>query len=105
LIFCFTKSSSDSAPASDSSSSIFGVYFIPALAHIEGAKVGELKVDHRERRFGKSKYGISRTIRVILDLITVKFLSSYSTKPLQIFGLLGFITGGIGVLIGLYLAI
>jgi glycosyltransferase involved in cell wall biosynthesis len=78
--------------------------FIPALAHIEGAKVGELKVDHRERRFGKSKYGISRTIRVILDLITVKFLSSYSTKPLQIFGLLGFITGGIGVLIGLYLA-
>ncbi len=78
--------------------------FIPALAHIEGAKIGELKVDHRERKFGKSKYGISRTIRVILDLITVKFLSSYSTKPLQIFGLLGFITGGVGVLIGLYLA-
>ncbi len=78
--------------------------FIPALAYIEGAKIGELKVDHRERKYGKSKYGISRTIRVILDLMTVKFLSSYSTKPLQIFGLLGFITGGIGILIGVYLA-
>ncbi len=78
--------------------------FIPALAHIEGGKVGEMKVNHRERKFGKSKYGISRTIRVVLDLMTVKFLSSYSTKPLQIFGLLGILTGGAGILIGLYLA-
>ncbi len=78
--------------------------FIPALAYIEGGKIGEMKVNHRERKFGKSKYGISRTIRVILDLMTVKFLSSYSTKPLQIFGLLGTLTGGAGILIGLYLA-
>ncbi len=78
--------------------------FIPALAYIEGGRIGEMKVNHRERKFGKSKYGISRTIRVILDLMTVKFLSSYSTKPLQIFGLLGTVTGGAGILIGLYLA-
>ncbi len=78
--------------------------FIPALAYIEGGRIGEMKVNHRERKFGKSKYGISRTIRVILDLMTVKFLSSYSTKPLQIFGLLGTLTGGAGILIGLYLA-
>ncbi len=78
--------------------------FIPALAEIEGARIGETKVNHRERRHGKSKYGISRTIRVILDLLTVKFLSGYSTKPLQIFGFWGMLTGGIGTIIGLYLA-
>ena len=57
--------------------------FIPALASLEGARVGEEKVNHRARRFGKSKYGISRTFRVVLDLITVKFLQNYSTKPLS----------------------
>jgi hypothetical protein len=54
--------------------------------------------------FGKSKYGISRTVRVVLDLMTVKFLSSYSTRPLQMFGSLGFIMGMIGTPIVLYLA-
>ncbi len=78
--------------------------FIPALASIEGARIGEIKVNHRERKYGKSKYGISRTIRVILDLLTVKFLSGYSTKPLQIFGFWGLLTGGVGTIIGLYLA-
>jgi len=78
--------------------------FIPALAQMEGANIGEKKVNHRKRKHGKSKYGISRTIKVILDLITIKFLSSYSTKPLQIFGLLGTITGGAGVILALYLA-
>ncbi len=78
--------------------------FIPALAEIEGARIGETKVNHRERKHGKSKYGISRTIRVILDLLTVKFLSGYSTKPLQIFGFWGMLTGGTGTIIGLYLA-
>lgn len=63
--------------------------FIPALASWIGVKVTEIPVNHRARTHGKSKYGISRTIRVVLDLITVKFLLSYSTKPIQIFGLLG----------------
>ena len=56
-------------------------------------------MNHRPRRAGETKYGLSRTIRVVLDLATVKFLLSYSTRPLQIFGLLGLIAGGLGVLI------
>lgn len=77
--------------------------FVPAVASLLGIKVAEVQVNHRKRKAGKSKYGIGRTIRVILDLITVKFLISYSTRPLQIFGLIGILTGGTGFLIGLYL--
>lgn len=79
--------------------------FIPAIASGMGSEVAEVKVNHRERKFGKSKYGISRTIRVVLDLITVKFLLSYATRPLQIFGLLGFNCGIIGFGFLLYLII
>ena len=75
--------------------------FIPAIASGLGAAIAEVRVNHRERRFGKSKYGISRTIRVILDLITVKFLLSYSTRPIQVFGLLGFTSGMAGFLIAI----
>ncbi|CAH2032035.1 glycosyltransferase family 2 protein [Trichlorobacter ammonificans] len=60
--------------------------FVPALASRVGARVTELPVRHHPRRFGQSKYGISRTMRVILDLITVRFLLSYATKPIQLFG-------------------
>ncbi len=60
--------------------------FLPALASWAGANVAEIPVNHRARQFGVSKYGIDRTLRVILDLITVKFLLSYSTKPMQVFG-------------------
>jgi glycosyltransferase involved in cell wall biosynthesis len=60
--------------------------FLPALAYQEGARVTELPVRHHPRRHGKSKYGLGRTLRVVLDLITVKFLSSYGTKPSYIFG-------------------
>jgi len=60
--------------------------FIPAYAAIGGAAVTELEVRHHARRFGKSKYGISRTVRVILDLLTLKFLGNYGTKPLYAFG-------------------
>lgn len=60
--------------------------FIPALARWVGATVSEVPVDHRPRRFGKSKYGISRTVRVVLDLITVKFLMQYSKGPIQMYG-------------------
>ncbi|MEI6971339.1 MAG: glycosyltransferase family 2 protein [bacterium] len=63
--------------------------FIPALASWVGGSVSEVAVDHRPRRFGASKYGISRTVRVILDLITVKFLMQYSKGPIQMFGRLG----------------
>ena len=66
--------------------------FVPALASQVGAKVAEIEVAHYPRRFGRSKYGISRTMRVILDLLTVKFLLSYSTKPIQLFGRLGIYT-------------
>lgn len=78
--------------------------FLPALASWMGVTVSEVKVGHQARKRGKSKYGISRTLRVILDLITVKFLLSYSTKPIQIFGLMGVLTGGVGFLMALYLA-
>ncbi len=78
--------------------------FIPAIASEQGVFIKEVVVNHRARRFGTSKYGISRTIRVLLDLMTVKFLLSYSTRPLQIFGLVGFVLGGLGLLITGYLA-
>ena len=65
--------------------------FLPAIASEQGVTIIEREVNHRPRRHGESKYGISRTVRVILDLLTVKFLLSYSTRPLQIFGLIGFV--------------
>jgi len=77
--------------------------FIPAIAYERGAKVVEIPVRHRARKLGKSKYGITRTVRVVLDLLTVKFLLSYATRPLHIFGLIGFFSGGLGFVIGMYL--
>jgi len=70
--------------------------FIPAIASTIGVSIAEVTVNHRPRIHGKSKYTIFRTVRVILDILTVKFLLSYSTKPLQIFGLFGLASGGIG---------
>ena len=77
--------------------------FIPAIAYERGARVAEIKVNHRPRMRGDSKYGIARTLRVILDLLTVKFLISYSTRPLHVFGVLGLSSGGLGFLIAVYL--
>jgi glycosyltransferase involved in cell wall biosynthesis len=74
--------------------------FIPAIASEQGVAITEVVVNHRSRRHGSSNYGISRTIRVVLDLLTVKFLLSYSTRPLQIFGLIGFVMALLGVLAG-----
>ena len=79
--------------------------FIPAIASWQGVAVAELPVRHAPRRFGKSKYGISRTVRVILDLLTVRFLLSYGTRPIQIFGLLGLISMFFGMLGAGYLTI
>jgi glycosyltransferase involved in cell wall biosynthesis len=78
--------------------------FIPALASSTGARIAEVPISNSSRRSGKSNYGIGRTIRVFFDLIMVKFLLDYSTRPLQFFGLLGLLGSGAGVLLSIYLA-
>jgi glycosyltransferase involved in cell wall biosynthesis len=63
--------------------------FLPALAFIEGARIGEVKVNHHPRRYGRSKYGIDRTFRVLMDLLTVWFMKRFLTRPMHVFGLAG----------------
>jgi glycosyltransferase involved in cell wall biosynthesis len=75
--------------------------FIPAVASWSGASITELPVRHHPRRFGSSKYGLSRTLRVVLDLMTVKMLGSYSTKPIYFFGFVGFGLWTLAVIAGL----
>jgi glycosyltransferase involved in cell wall biosynthesis len=65
--------------------------FIPIYASWAGARVAEIPVDHHARTMGKSKYGISRTIKVVFDLMTIKFMASYQTKPIYVFGTFGMI--------------
>ena len=79
--------------------------FIPVFAHAVGAKITELPVHHHARKFGKAKYGLERTVKVILDLFTVKFLLSYSSKPIYLFGGAGAVLISIGALDLLYLLI
>jgi glycosyltransferase involved in cell wall biosynthesis len=79
--------------------------FIPAVASWYGVRVAEVETIHHPRMHGKSKYGISRTMKVVLDLITVKFLQSFSTKPIQFFGPVGIASGFLGFLILFYLSI
>jgi len=79
--------------------------FIPAIASGMGISFTEIKVNHRPRRYGSSKYGISRTIRVLLDLITVKFMLTYATRPLHVFGTIGFVSFTIGILLACILVI
>jgi glycosyltransferase involved in cell wall biosynthesis len=79
--------------------------FIPAVASWYGVRIAEVETTHHPRLRGKSKYGISRTMKVVLDLITVKFLQSFSTKPLQFFGPIGLLSGAFGFLISLYLTL
>ncbi len=74
--------------------------FLPAIAGWSGARVTELEVTHHPRRRGTSKYGLSRTMKVVLDLLTVKFLGSFSTKPLHIFGGFGIVTGLLAIVSG-----
>ena len=78
--------------------------YIPAVASWMGVSIKEIPVKHNQRMHGKSKYSASRLLRGFLDLMTVKFLLSYSTRPMQLFGIPGFISGILGVLIGGYLA-
>lgn len=77
--------------------------FIPALASQVGGTVTEVPVNHHARQFGRSKYGISRTIRVALDLITVWFLGTYATRPIHVFGTIGLVSAAAGLLTGVYL--
>jgi glycosyltransferase involved in cell wall biosynthesis len=79
--------------------------FIPAIASWQGVDVAELPVNHHPRQFGKTKYGIGRTLRVVLDLLTVRFLLSYGTRPMHIFGLFGVVSIALGTLFGSYLVL
>lgn len=79
--------------------------FIPVLAYAAGAKIDEMVVNHRARQFGKSKYTLWRTVKVVLDLMTVTFLTKYNTRPMYIFGGFGFLFGGVGVVALLIAAI
>jgi glycosyltransferase involved in cell wall biosynthesis len=76
--------------------------FIPIYASWAGARVAEIPVDHHARTMGKSKYGISRTIKVVFDLMTIKFMASYGTKPIYVFGTFGMFAFFASVLAGLY---
>lgn len=77
--------------------------FLPALAYIEGARITEVPVRHHARRFGRSKYGIWRTFRVLMDLLTILFMKKFLTRPMHVFGLLGLISMVSGTAIGIYL--
>jgi len=79
--------------------------FIPAIASWMGISVAEVPVHHRARRFGRSKYSLSRTFRVLLDILTVRFLLSYATRPSHIFGSLGLLSFAIGMGLGIYLTV
>jgi dolichol-phosphate mannosyltransferase len=79
--------------------------FLPALAFIEGARITELPVGHHARRYGRSKYGLGRTFRVVMDLLTVYFMKKFLTRPMHVFGLFGISAMALGTLIGLYLTV
>jgi glycosyltransferase involved in cell wall biosynthesis len=79
--------------------------FLPALAFIEGARITEIPVRHHPRRFGQSKYGLGRTIRVVMDLLTIFFMKKFLTRPMHVFGLGGIISLSLGIATGLYLTI
>ena len=79
--------------------------FLPALAFIEGARITEIPVRHHPRRFGQSKYGLGRTIRVVMDLFTIFFMKKFLTRPMHVFGLWGMISFALGIATGVYLTI
>jgi glycosyltransferase involved in cell wall biosynthesis len=79
--------------------------FIPAVANWIGVRVIEMPVNHRARQFGTTKYGIGRTLRVVLDLITVRFMQSYLVRPMQVFGLAGIMSGVLGTLVCAWLVV
>jgi len=79
--------------------------YIPVLAHWKGYKIGEIKVKHHPRSHGKSKYGLGRFFRGLLDLVTVMFLTRYMRRPLHLFGSIGLLLFSVGLIINIYLAV
>ena len=79
--------------------------FLPALAFIEGARIAEMPVRHHARRYGKSKYGLGRTFRVLMDLFVIVFIKKFLTRPMHVFGLLGLLSMTVGTALGLYLTV
>jgi len=79
--------------------------FIPVIAKMQGARITQVDVKHHTRKFGKSKYGIGRTFRVLSDLVLMLFFRRYIQKPMHLFGTIGFISLGIGIIINLYLLV
>ncbi|NJK62876.1 MAG: glycosyltransferase family 2 protein [Synechococcaceae cyanobacterium SM2_3_1] len=79
--------------------------FLPALAYIEGARIAEIPVRHHPRRYGRSKYGLGRTFRVLMDLLTIAFIKTFLTRPMHVFGLWGLLATSLGFCLGLYLVI
>jgi glycosyltransferase involved in cell wall biosynthesis len=79
--------------------------FLPALAFIEGARITEMPVTHHARRFGTSKYGLGRTLRVVMDMLTVYFMKKFLTRPMHIFGSLGLASMAGGMALGIYLTL
>jgi glycosyltransferase involved in cell wall biosynthesis len=79
--------------------------FVPVLAHLEGAKITQVDVKHHARQFGKSKYGLSRTFKVMSDLLLMLFFKKYMQKPMHLFGNVGVLLFISGLLINLYLLI
>ncbi len=77
--------------------------FLPALAYIEGARITEIPVRHHARQFGQSKYGLGRTLRVVMDLLTIYFMKTFLTRPMHVFGPFGIVSISIGLALGLYL--
>ncbi|MCW6038845.1 glycosyltransferase family 2 protein [Spirulina subsalsa FACHB-351] len=79
--------------------------FLPALAFIEGARITELPVRHHPRQHGRSKYGLGRTLRVMMDLFTVYFMKKFLTRPMHVFGVLGIVSSLFGIILASYLTI
>jgi glycosyltransferase involved in cell wall biosynthesis len=79
--------------------------FIPVLAKLQGARITQVDVKHHPRKFGKSKYGIGRTFKVLSDLVLMVFFRRYMQKPMHLFGTLGFVSFGLGLVINLYLLV
>jgi glycosyltransferase involved in cell wall biosynthesis len=79
--------------------------FLPALAYIEGARIAEIPVRHHARQYGSSKYGLGRTFRVLMDLVTIWFMKKFLTRPMHVFGFLGLGFIGLGGIVGIYLTV
>lgn len=78
--------------------------FLPALAFIEGGRITEMPVRHHARRYGKSKYGLGRTLRVVMDLFTIFFMKKFLTRPMHVFGTFGLLSMFLGIVLGSYLS-